>query len=107
MVLAVVPRASVWATLPTDSVSVRPPVRVVPEVAASVTSNAALVSRKANVPTFVIEVLVPEIVGLVAVKVAAERPAGSVVEIEGTPVPEVTSTPLLPVARLPSEPAIS
>ncbi len=36
---------------------------------------------------------------VVMVGLPIDRPLGSVVEIEGTPEPEVTSTPLLPLAR--------
>ena len=47
-VLELVPKLSVWATLPMSKVRVRGAVRFVPEVAAMLTSKAALVSRKAK-----------------------------------------------------------
>ena len=54
----------VLVALVTSNVNVRPAVKATELVAASVKSNAALVSRRANVPTLVILVDVPEKVGL-------------------------------------------
>jgi hypothetical protein len=45
--------------------------------------------------------------GVVKVKFVAASPLGSVVEIEGTPEADVTSTPLFAVAKFPKTPALS